>query len=908
MSSTPPTSSASASTPPTAGPPPTLSSIGLSLVPLTQPLSTSRNSQPLCGALLDDKYILIGTFISCISAHAGIKILTRPTGTTGGLDFLPIPLPGSLPMRTHGKKRRETRKPIPLIKRTRFKEIAVLSERSNILLAIAGRNDHIRVYALDGIRAMIEKKMAEIDLRDGYPIIPDPKLLATPAPPNGKGKARAEAPLPPRPSTAPALSTFPPPASSQASGAPPSLFPMTSPPPDYAVDAPAPVRRRPPPLTTASMGNYGQFPLPSPVRPPPSPIRASTRISAGPGNLVRAIPTNPRPSASSRAAAIPPSPRTLRGQKSREFVTGRKGSTAVITKRKSRSDLSGDTTSASAASRRSSIHSTEGRSSRRGSESAAYPVPDAAYRRHGSLGPTLAVPLAAPSVDADDIEDGGDEAEVARRYPATPRSSARRQSTSSTGDSGWTTDPSNSPVLGRTPRMEPRAPATTLAKTSGSTSLDLADFFRTTGPDAPTGSVSPTVPFTARSSRSASNGSVWTQETQNAGRVRHLPRAPTVASRDESGRSSTLDLADFIRNGFPEPEAQNGQPALQPPKRTRRDASPSNSPTLRSNLGPDDASSFHYDHYTSTTHLLGEETPQVDSRSRSPSPVQTRSQLLPRPATMPRPGAHERSSILELADTIRNTGPDDWDERRIAPARTELRSNGAKGKAVARPATAQGSYYPRDGAENTGGPLQRSVSARARLSPRPATTGRLVDGADAGDEQEELENGESVPRRRGSGMSFADVIRDGPPPGFGSPPLLPPLPSSASAPGMLNAPPSPNNRASKRWTMSGMGQKFLSRPSTEGSPTLPSSGSRRGSAETRRSSLQCDPNAEPSTSAVESVPVVAPAAPQPHRASTPLPPHDFKRPATAPAQDTPTLPASSQLPPEAHPANVRYSR
>ena len=47
-------------------------------------------------------------------------------------------------MRQHGKKRRDTRKPIPLIKRTRFKELAVLSERSNILLAIAGRNDHIR--------------------------------------------------------------------------------------------------------------------------------------------------------------------------------------------------------------------------------------------------------------------------------------------------------------------------------------------------------------------------------------------------------------------------------------------------------------------------------------------------------------------------------------------------------------------------------------------------------------------------------------------------------------------------------------------------------------------------------------------------------------------------------------------
>ncbi|KAI5480073.1 mitogen-activated protein kinase kinase kinase kinase 4-like protein [Pseudohyphozyma bogoriensis] len=136
---------------------------GLSLVPLTLALSLSKHSQPLCGAILDDKYILIGT--------------------TGGLDFLPIPLPGSLPMKQHGKKRRETRKPIPLIKRTRFKELAVLSERSNILLAIAGRNDHIRVYALDGIRAMIEKKMVELDIRDGYPIIPDPRGSYADSPP-----------------------------------------------------------------------------------------------------------------------------------------------------------------------------------------------------------------------------------------------------------------------------------------------------------------------------------------------------------------------------------------------------------------------------------------------------------------------------------------------------------------------------------------------------------------------------------------------------------------------------------------------------------------------------------------------------------------------------------------------------
>lgn len=107
--------------------PPSLASIGLSLVPLTQPLALSRSGQPLCGAVLDGRFLLIGTTI--------------------GLDFLPLPLPGSLPLQhlgSGGKKRKDTRKPISLIKRTRFKELAILSERSNILLAIAGRNDHIR--------------------------------------------------------------------------------------------------------------------------------------------------------------------------------------------------------------------------------------------------------------------------------------------------------------------------------------------------------------------------------------------------------------------------------------------------------------------------------------------------------------------------------------------------------------------------------------------------------------------------------------------------------------------------------------------------------------------------------------------------------------------------------------------
>ena len=93
----------------------TIEDIGLVMRPLTPSLSLSRSGQPLCGALLDGKYLLIGG--------------------TSGLDFLPI---------RASMTDKDRRRPISLIKRTRFRQLVILSERSNVLLAIAGRNDHVR--------------------------------------------------------------------------------------------------------------------------------------------------------------------------------------------------------------------------------------------------------------------------------------------------------------------------------------------------------------------------------------------------------------------------------------------------------------------------------------------------------------------------------------------------------------------------------------------------------------------------------------------------------------------------------------------------------------------------------------------------------------------------------------------
>lgn len=90
-----------------------LRDMGLEQSSISSSMSLSRYGQPLCGVVLDDQYLLIGT--------------------TTGLDFLPLK-----------SDRHQIRKPVPLIKRTRFKQIALLQERSNVLLAVAGRNDHVR--------------------------------------------------------------------------------------------------------------------------------------------------------------------------------------------------------------------------------------------------------------------------------------------------------------------------------------------------------------------------------------------------------------------------------------------------------------------------------------------------------------------------------------------------------------------------------------------------------------------------------------------------------------------------------------------------------------------------------------------------------------------------------------------
>ena len=119
------------STPPPQLPSPSLDDLGLSLTPLTGHLAPHHfSSPPTSGAFLAPHYLLL--------CHAQ------------GLDALPLISPPAP-------------QPYALVRRAPFKSIVVMEHRG-VLVAIAGRRDGVRVYALDEIRRMIEWRM-EVEVR-----------------------------------------------------------------------------------------------------------------------------------------------------------------------------------------------------------------------------------------------------------------------------------------------------------------------------------------------------------------------------------------------------------------------------------------------------------------------------------------------------------------------------------------------------------------------------------------------------------------------------------------------------------------------------------------------------------------------------------------------------------------------
>ncbi|KAI0793394.1 hypothetical protein C8Q75DRAFT_559337 [Abortiporus biennis] len=118
-------------TPPPSLPPPSLTDLGLSLSTLTSYLSPSHfSSPPTSGAFLGPHYLLL--------CHAQ------------GLDVVPLVSPPAV-------------QPYTLIRRVPFKSVVVMEHRG-VLVAIAGRRDGVRVYALEEVKRAIEWRM-EVEVK-----------------------------------------------------------------------------------------------------------------------------------------------------------------------------------------------------------------------------------------------------------------------------------------------------------------------------------------------------------------------------------------------------------------------------------------------------------------------------------------------------------------------------------------------------------------------------------------------------------------------------------------------------------------------------------------------------------------------------------------------------------------------
>ncbi|KAF8640948.1 hypothetical protein AX17_000595 [Amanita inopinata Kibby_2008] len=118
-------------TPPPVLPPPTLQELGLSLSEVTSDLSPSHFSNPpLSGAFLAPHYLLL-----CHSQ---------------GLDVFPITSPPAP-------------QPYAVIRRVSFKSVVVMEQRG-VMVAIAGRRDGVRVYALEEVKKAIESRI-DVEVR-----------------------------------------------------------------------------------------------------------------------------------------------------------------------------------------------------------------------------------------------------------------------------------------------------------------------------------------------------------------------------------------------------------------------------------------------------------------------------------------------------------------------------------------------------------------------------------------------------------------------------------------------------------------------------------------------------------------------------------------------------------------------
>ena len=231
------------------------------------------------------------------------------------------------------------------------------------------------VYALDGIRAIIDKRMAEVDPVQGYPIGPAP---------SAKGKERDDLPTsqPANPS-ANHFSAYQFPPSSEASEAGDSL----------------------PSSSTTSR------PFASARGASTAPIRVSQRTGSVIAPVVRSVPT------------VQPKhgPATVSSTQPREFIAGRRSSTASIPRRPSRPDLGAVSP---ALSRRASLQSVNPRRS----------STHAIVRRRSSVAPLTSLP--APTTSSP---------RLTPRTPLRPLSATEVSPTSSLAEFFSKTGPDTAP-------------------------------------------------------------------------------------------------------------------------------------------------------------------------------------------------------------------------------------------------------------------------------------------------------------------------------------------------------------------------------------------------------------------------------------------------------------------------------
>lgn len=267
-------------TPPPPLPPPTLQELGLTLSALTGTLSPSHfSTPPSSGAFLAPHYLLL--------CHAQ------------GLDVLPLISPPAP-------------QPYALVRRVSFKSVVVMEQRG-VLVAIAGRRDGVRVYALEEVKKAVEWRI-EVEVRRERERArrEEAKKAAARPIPNGvildprdsSEKAKAKL-LPPLSTSLPLPTSTPPPNRNKLSRRASQSTPVTATP-----RTPTSKKSRPTPPPIPAPAPQPRTPTQEPTGlPPPYSNSPESRPLLRSSPSVVSLARSRRPSVSQVLGAAPPVPK-----------------------------------------------------------------------------------------------------------------------------------------------------------------------------------------------------------------------------------------------------------------------------------------------------------------------------------------------------------------------------------------------------------------------------------------------------------------------------------------------------------------------------------------------------------------------------------------------------------------------